>query len=150
MAIDLAALKIELETDPLGIGYALFIADGTIREITRLINEINPAFLVPNDPVTSIDLIGAVDIDEYKALTGTGGSIKRDMWRDILQAVSAENAIDPNATGLKAQIMGIWDAGGPTRTALIALQTRLGSRAEVLFGTGTTLVNRNITDALNL
>jgi hypothetical protein len=45
-------------------------------------------------------------------------------------------------------LASIFGAGSATRTALLALQTRKGSRAEQLFGSGVTVSDNDIAIAL--
>lgn len=55
------------------------------------------------------------------------------LWQSImnLSVVPVKNAI------VRGQVMEVWAVNSRTRTNLVKLQTRTGSRAEVLFGDGT-------------
>jgi hypothetical protein len=122
---DLLKLKEEIETDPLGLGY-----DADDPHCAELLNEVNGDYSIDREAVDGQELQMAVVINEYAALS----DIQRMGWQAIISAGSGIIAVSD--ARVKAQIAAIWGPGTTTRANLILLQTRSGSRAEVLFGSG--------------
>ncbi len=78
-------------------------------------------------------LQAAVVASEYEAVTITDA--ERRMWSDLLRLprIPVKNA------NIRGQVLAIWAAGTTTRSNLGNLQSRTGSRAEVLWGDGATV-----------
>lgn len=133
MAVDLATLNAELETDPLGLGYATFVAAGNATHMAALVNDRSlGAGVVVVDSVTTTDMQRAVVATEYLTLAAP----QRDLWLAIL---SASDSVPVADSLIRAQILAVWLAGTDTRSNLGALQTRPASRGELLFGAGVTV-----------
>lgn len=142
-AIDYAALKTELGTDPAGIGYAASVAAGNDTETARLINEVRtvaPTFTINRGPVSSQLVVNEFDATEFGLL------VTNDLLR--LSIVTQFGTVDLSDASTRQILGAIFPAGGPTRTNLIALATRACSRAEFLFGRGTEVSPVDVAKAL--
>ena len=140
MAVSLPVLKTEIQTDPQGYNYT-----GSNLEIANALNLVRAAEIVTRKTVSAEELQTSVVIAEYIALT----DIERTGWNSIL-IVAAPNGMDVSNAALRNQIAAIWGAGTTTRANLIALQTRTGTRAEVLFGEGTRISDYDVEEVLLL
>jgi len=140
LAIDLASLKTEIQTDPQGYGYT-----GSNLQISNALNLIRVTEVVTRKTISAEELQISIIIAEYTTLT----DVARMGWNAIL-IVAASHGIDVSNTALRNQILAIWGAGTATRSNLATLQTRIGSRAEVLFGEGTTISDHLVEEALLL
>lgn len=133
--IDYSALKSELATDPVPMGYAgqtdtaiLILINGTTRTMPRgavdaqvIVDALNPA-----EFASMADL----QLQEFNMITSTG-------------RVDVGNA---NVQGQLSRLFTL--AAFPiTRAAIILLATRPASRAEQLFGTGTTVAGDDLLTA---
>lgn len=136
---DLPLLREELDTDPKGLGYA----GKTNQQQADLINEIGlSGEIIDVLHVAPAILQVAVEPTEYNTLPPT----RRDFWRDLLLAFP----IEMSEQSIRDQIDFIWNGKVVTNANLIALQTRVGSRCEVLFGDGVVATSKNIDEALLL
>ncbi len=139
MAIDLAALKTELQTDPVGLGYVFDEAnDASNADILNNANGDKPR-TVDNNDIAASDFVAQTTFDAYDGLTAA-----ETAYYDML--VSRERIAVTADT--KANLAGI---GGTSRWAtadrptmeprVTALMQRTGSRAEELRDTlGVSLV----------
>ena len=92
--------------------------------------------------VSTSALQNAVLASDYTGLTAA----QQQLWLTII--VAGGGHIDVSQTGIRNQIGSIFGAGTTTRANLLALQTRAGSRAEALFGLGTTLSSTDIANGV--
>jgi len=124
---DLAALKTEVNNDPITMGYAAVVSQTTL--LLKLLND--PANNVGGEtaatPLTPETLWDAVDAGEY---SGNPLGDQRGLI-DILLNRDPGTNLEP----MRAKVLDIF-GNGPTEDAL-ALQTSALSRSEVLFGQGT-------------
>ena len=129
--VDLQTLKTEIQTDPKGLGYSGLAGPA---DIAAKLNEhgasgetIEPTF------IDTIDAAAAVDVTEYAALSLD----RRQLWSDILTA-GQDRGFPAKHSGIRSLIGDLFTAGNSpiTRAALLALQVRSASRAEILFGEG--------------
>ena len=149
MTLDRARLREELRTDPLGYGYAEWVADGSDQALGDLLNHVRDGVTAPRDgkpigaairvdrlDVTPIELLDAVDprdLDPSPAVAA---------W---FQALASRPQI-PAAlvTRLGAHLAPASEA----RARLAARLTRTGSRAEQLFGAGAWVRHEDVAHAL--
>lgn len=125
MPIDDAILKAEIDTDPMGLGYA----GKTDPEVAELLNTVGlSGEKIDRDFVDGQEMMSVVVIPDYAVLS----DIQRMGWSAIISA--GTGMVDVNNAGTIAQITAIWGPGTTTRDNLIALRQRDASRAEVLFG----------------
>jgi hypothetical protein len=118
--IDHTELKTELDTDPTGLGYNSENAEDAAR-----LNEVRAGIIVSVSSAPVVGVIEAIVPAEWIGLT--------DAQRAGLGLYATQETINPNAPNITDAFSSFF-APGPTRTALIALQTREGSRAEELWG----------------
>lgn len=131
--MDLQSLKDELINDPLSRGYAAM-------DDVQAANSLNAPDRQPNrESLTSDQLMGALDENEYNALVARG----KKYW-DLL--VTAGGI--PLTTIVKQQLSTLFPDPSNTRTNLLALLKRVGSRAEEL-GLGS-VTSSNVADARRL
>jgi len=134
--MDYVALKTEITTDPTARGYAAPYAAGSDIEVANLLNEIQAGIEVDVPFLDAWELQGAIVATEFAALDAD----RRALWSNILVA----GRIEVQNTNVRNQILLIWVAGTTTRSNIAALQTRNGSRAEQLFGFGTTVTHSQV------
>ena len=140
MAIDKAALKSELLTDPTGLGYAAQIALGSYQGCADLLNQPRGSITVLRPDVRGTDVFGSIVIGEYDALTASR--------RDFVNLLIAMSAVDATNATIRANVLAIFGAGTTTRANFAALAQRIGSRAEQLFGTGIQVTHADVGYAL--
>lgn len=142
----LSELNTELQTDPLTLGYAPLIAAGDHSGLAAILNDVAGAGAASIDRefVDAATFQSQVDPTEYLALTVA----QQNLWNAILTASTSTQVPLKNST-LRSQVLAVW-AAGTTRTNLAALQTRTGSRAEVLWGDGAVVTHTMIAEALGV
>ncbi len=132
--IDLTALKAELDNDPSGRGYA-----GTQdAEAAVLLNEVQVGLTINRTEASTQEIREAVEVADWTSRTAA--------QRDAMMFLTAGEALNPNNANVVAAFQSIFSATG-TLTKLAALQTEDGSRAEELFGDGTTVQHRDVAAA---
>lgn len=142
MPVNVSALRVELLTDPKGLGYSTFV---TFRDLNRLVDLLNTRGLtsevVSIGTITSMDLQANVVGSEYVALTAA----QRNLWDVVIFTGTGGIAI--SNTNVRGQITAVWSAATTTRANLVALQNRPASRAEVLFGENTLIQTGEVDQA---
>ena len=126
--MDYAALKTEIQTDPLALGYAANVASGNDSAIAEALNLVRGTISIDRQIVDSHEVIDATAAAEWAALTAG----EKQRYQTIVGAgkVNLENA------NVRAAFSAMFAAGTATRAALIAMLTQTGSRAGQLgFGT---------------
>lgn len=123
MALDFLALKAELQTDPLGLGYAVFIASGSDHRLADLLNEPRAAIRVDRGLIPSHEVVNVLEWTD----AAVGVSLQP------ISAILAAGQVDVSNVRVRAAFATVFPAGSGTRTRLIALATRDGSRAAQLF-----------------
>ncbi len=126
--IDPVALKAELDTDPSGLGYAAHMTSGNNTALVGLLNEPHAADQVDRGIVPAHEIVTATDATEWAALS----SAEKGRYDTITGA----GEIDASATNVRDAFAAMFAGGTTTRTALLAIGTRDGSRVEALFGVG--------------
>ena len=148
MPVGLSALRVELLTDPVSMGYSSYVSNGTFSILTGIVNSVSAnahtvTSAVAVSRVASLDLQVAVVAAEFLALSaGT-----QALWNAALTA--AVNGIAISNTTFRAQVTTVWSAGTTTRANLVTLQERRCSRAETLFGEQTQVDVDQIAKAVN-
>lgn len=125
----LAVLRTELQTDPLGLGYATPIAEGAYQTVADLCNN-PPAGQTAHVylPIASPSVVAAIAKAEWLALTPDD--------RAWLSFVVAQPIVDATVVQLRTDLGALFPAGSQSRSNLLALSQRLATRAEAL-GVGT-------------
>lgn len=132
MAINVSALKVEIQTDPKALGYS---APARVGDLNRLADLLNTRGAGAGDTTTvgttnAFELQQLVVPAEYLALT----QAQRDLWDCIITTGTVR--ISLSNTLIRNQIGAVWSAATSTRGNIVATQSRSASRIEVLFGEG--------------
>lgn len=141
---DVAALKAEIENDPLGIGYAP--ANGNTQELLDLINAKN--YTTSKPKISSAKVRSATKYSWYNKLIQDEQEWLR--WMTGTNGFDEENM--DVTTDLRKKLTGATGGGGSSawhadnkdaaEAAMLALIDVPGGRAEVLWGFGT-IIGRN-------
>jgi hypothetical protein len=131
---DLAALKSEVNTDPISMGY---VPDAMDDGVIFLINDVdsNQAPEQINRPLEEVktsEVAGVIDATEYDGLTAYDKA-----WVDQFISRGEDEVLTPH----KDKFLAVFGAGSVTRTAALALLPKDATRAEVLFGINTVITN---------
>lgn len=120
------ALKTEIQTDPAGLGYGTWATPADDARIAGLINDATKR-TINRMLVPSWEIVGAFNPAEFVALT--------QLQQAQLTTILSGGLVNIQNTNVRSIVGGIFPVG-PTRTALLALQTQTVSRADELnFGT---------------
>ena len=147
MAIDLAALKTEIETDPAGIGYPPWVEDGTAgavaKQIADLLNADRQVSGFRRHAVRSADVRATFDPTELAAVASA------DI--QILQLyVVGDVLVNFDDINVETLLRETFPNPSTTRTNLIALAQK-ATRAWELFAQGDTVAwDRHVLPALRL
>jgi hypothetical protein len=143
MPLTTAQLLSEIQNDPKALGYAAFISSHSDEGIASLINlktgsgsgSVNIGVLL------SYQIFNCFDRTEWAALT--------TQQKSDINAILAMGQVDTANTNVRAVFTSAFtNAAGPTRTAVNALVSVTGSRAEVLGGYGTVVLSSDVAKAL--
>ena len=139
---NLLTLKGNVQTDPRSLGFAALLPSKDYREVSALMNA--PSRETLDVATISIgDLQGSVDATEFESLTDS----KRALWLSLLQSAEG-GGVEATNENIRAQILSVWGTG-TTGTTLVALQSRLATEMELLFGENATCTPQAIGRALN-
>lgn len=117
------ALKIELDTDPKGLGYV----DKTNQEVAALLNEIGlSGETILKSSVSSEEMLFALDYDDLVGLLVA--------QLQILTLYTNNGDLDINNVLVQKTFKALFGAETPSRANLLALAQQSASRAQVLFG----------------
>lgn len=146
--MDYAALKTELTTDPKAIGYAsqLNISDIAVAAMLNATTG-NGAATVNLPSIAHDDL--AILIAPVVMALSTATAALQAQWGPMLQLIGGIQSVALNAQNLG--MLNALSADFPTQlpaSAVTAATTRMGSRAEVLFGVGTVVSWTDIAKAM--
>jgi hypothetical protein len=120
----LAALAAELADDPLGLGLVAM----SDAQAADALNLPRATIAVDRDIAEAYELLDATAPADWASLTAA----EKQRYQTITGA-GRVNLRNPN---VRASFLAMFPPASATRTALAALQTRQGSRAEQLFGVG--------------
>lgn len=139
-----AALASEISSNPIAMGYAA--AAGNPYEIALLLNQNpEPAGVTGGQEsifrrtTPTIDLISCIVAADYTALVVT--------QRDLCALVFSTPTVKTGDAAFRTLVTSIF-AAGTTRNNLIAVASRLCSRAEALWGDGFRVTDRQVATAL--
>lgn len=139
MPINFAQLKIEIETDPSLRGYAAHLTTGSDHKTTDLLNALTTS-TVERDIVSAHEVYEAILPAEWAALTS--------VEKQRVQTLLGMGQVNLKGSNTRASLGAVFITGTTTRGNLLALQTRVCSRAEQLFGTGTVITPEEVAKAL--
>jgi hypothetical protein len=126
--MDYLQLKNEFVNDPKGYGYAEAWSSGQDWKLADLINQVHDTIKITRDTVSTYEIFDAIVPDEWDALTATEKS--------RIQLILSMGQVSLKGANTRAALSKAFGAGTTTRSNLIAMMTRPGSRAEELFGAG--------------
>lgn len=130
MPVNHVALKAELLADPSALGYAAMIGAGNHAGLAAALNMVRQAITIKRDIIPAHELFEAVVATDYTALSAAE--------RTRLQMILSMGSVNVSGDNTRAQLAAMFGAGTATRTAILAIIDRKGSRAEQLFNTTVT------------
>ena len=130
MAINYAALKAEVQTDPLALGYATPLAAGNHAALADLLNQVRSGISIDLETVQAWAVFNAIVPAEWAALSA--------QEKQRIQIILSMGTVSVKGANTRSAFLAAFAAGTTTRTNLAALQTRVGSRAEQLFSQSVT------------
>ena len=152
MTISFPALKTEIQTDPRGYGYAPLVAAGSDSLVATLLNKVRDgtdgfaAITIRRGDIKSSELFESITAADWNAIATQGS---RDWLQSIANIPTLRLQLDNGSdTNILAGLKLLFGAGTVTRTNLIAIATRSGSRTEELFGVGIAVTDQDIARAL--
>jgi hypothetical protein len=130
---DLLALKTEVTTDPIGVGYDV---NGATKDILAMLNdaELNPGNETTGAPLTA-RVLWEISADSPDDLTPHGQFSVGDQFV-MQQLFEISSGPDDDLSWARARVLNLFPANDGIPQAINALLRGL-SRAEVLFGTDT-------------
>lgn len=139
VAINYPNLKVEVDTDPEGLGYA----GKSDYDISVLMNTPGASGETLFKSYTPVEDVAACIVrSEYDALAAAGKTYLNEV---VLKGTKVKTG---DAT-LRAQIAALFGAGTTTRTNLTNVASRAASRAEILFGENSYITDQDIATARN-
>lgn len=143
MSVDAVALRTELQSDPSALGYAAAVASGNDQSLADALNlpRSGAAFSQFRNAIPAADVVGAVAPADFTALN--------QLLTTKLQFLFTGGFLDATNSNTRAIFLALFaGATAPTVTALTALASRQGSRAEKLFGAGVAVTTTDVSRAL--
>lgn len=132
----LAGLQSERTNDPAALGYA----GKTDAQVAALINTATATSVFRND-IKTAEIVGTIVAADFVSLSAV--QIAK------LQLMLTNGVFDATVSNTRTIFLGIFTGMTNTITALTALAQRPGTRAEVLWGTGTIVTERQCGQARN-
>jgi hypothetical protein len=150
----LAALKSELTLDPAAIGYNSNndVTNQNWLALKSKINAVKQTIDVPRIDIAPSEVLEAIDIRDLTVPGSVTQPTLACSWLESLTqmpTVRVQKDDGTDTTVLKNLKLLLVGAGQGSQARLTALSTRKGSRAEQLFGTGFTVSEPNVADALS-
>ncbi len=152
----LTQLKTELQTDPSSLGYAAPLAAGTMAALAGLLNQPRASIRIRRADIASSEVAIAIEVTDFTSLQAnpTAAQLSSERrylaWLTAILAVPAVRLLnnDGSNTPVITNFQAMFPAGSGTRTRLLALAERDGSRAEQLFGVGVVVSYQDVGLAL--
>jgi len=140
MPVNYAQLKTELQTDPTAIGYAPMLSAGDHAGVAAALNLVRQTITIRRDILPAHELFECVVTAEYNSLTASEKS--------RLDTILGMGTVNVKGDNTRSQLSAMFVAGTATRTNMLAIMDRKGSRAEQLFGLSTKVAPSDIALAL--
>lgn len=131
------ALRSEIENDPASLGYAPFRLSGSDNAIADALNLVRSTITVNKASMNFNDFTHAM-ISQLNTLSTAQGT--------QMQILGTAGIIYLGDTATRTYLEGVYSTTA-AKNQLQALYTRTGSRAEFLWGDGTTISNDDIVTA---
>jgi hypothetical protein len=156
MAVSLAQLKTELQTDPLTYGYAAYIAANEPENCASALNKIRlgndgeAAITIRRADISASEVLEVIDSRDFEAAPSTA----HVAWFESATQLTRIRLVNTDGTDTRAlgnlkRILQNADVQG-SEARLTALANRNGSRAEQLFGPDTVVSISDVVTALAL
>jgi hypothetical protein len=139
MALNYAALKAELQNDPLGLGYAPHLTSGNDSALADMLNLVRATIAIDRETIPSYEVFDAIVPAEWASLSA--------QEKQRIQLVLSMGQVYVKGANTRSAFLAAFAAGTTTRANLGALQGRQGSRAEQLFGLGASVSAQDIAQA---
>ena len=148
MTINYVQLKAELLTDPNAYGYAPLIAIGNDQGLADMLNLPRAAIVMPRPDVSPLEILEAIKVTDF--VPTAQQSILYGSWLESVTQYPSVRILKENGTDTRVMtnLMTILVNGSQSEVRLRALASRPGSRAEQIFGIGTTVAHMDIAQAL--
>lgn len=148
MPFTTAQLATELTTDPANLGYAALIAAGNDRDLAAALNLVrsgtsadNKSYTVWRNDVSPKEVVNCIAPADFTNAT--------QIQITKLNLLFTGNSVDATLSNVRANMANIFSgASAATTNALAAVSRRNGSRAESLWGTGTSVSADDVAKAL--
>lgn len=144
MAITSTSLASEIQADPAALGYAALVAAGDDASIVAALNlrRAGASFQVFRNDISQADIVGCIASADFKAATA--------LQIAKLQFLFPPGVLlDASSANTRQIILDLFTgASAGTISALTAVASRQGSRAEVLFGVGAVVAISDVSFAL--
>lgn len=130
----LDTLRTEIAQDPAALGYAALKTKADDAALAATINLVRAGagYVIARTDVKASEVIGAISNTDFAALT--------QLLISKLTFLFTGGTIDVTNSNTKQILQDIFSAASaPTKAAVLAVCTRQGSRAEVLFGANFTV-----------
>lgn len=146
--IDYGMLKTELNSDLLGLGYAIHVASGNDTALAEMLNEVRLTISVPRETVRSGEFMDAIDPTEFGALTALQLN-RLTFFLSMFSSTGREaGGIPIKSAKVRQMLDAIFNTNPTTKAAMTVLRQRAGSRAEQLFGAETHVRHEDVAIAL--
>lgn len=140
---ELAALKQELQQDPLSLNYAAHLASGDDGGLAALLNAPRAGQTCQSGPLTTQQVLAAITLSDL----ASGQDTALLAWIQVIAAMPV--GLDLNNAKVAAVFQRFFASGTASLTALAALRTVIGcSRGQALFGVATTIDAADVAAAL--
>lgn len=128
MAINHAALKTEIDTDPRGLGLVALRNAGSDQGIADALNLVRAGtdYQISRTEVQGWELADALVRTDWTSLSASD--------KQLFQIYASREIINISASNIVAALVAMFGPATATRANLVMLGKRQGSRAEVLFG----------------
>lgn len=149
MSVDLVALASEINNDPKAMGFAALKTAGNDQGIANLLNALTgPGAASINVTSMAKDAFVEAVAASFFGLWNLSATLqaKYDRALQILNGFSL--TVNPNGTNLGNLLAAMVADSVMAPATKTAIQTRTGSRAEVLFGQGVIISSRDVAAAL--
>ena len=141
MPFTLEELQTELLTDPESYGYAAM----SDQHAANALNNVRASITFPRPDVTPLEILEAIAIDDFIAVQTT----LMGSWLESLTQFPSIRILKDNGsdTRVMSNIMKVLKNGSASETRIRALASRSGSRAEQLWGYGSTVDHAQVAGA---
>ena len=150
MAVDLAQLKTELETDPNSYGYAPYIAAGNMQTLADMLNQRRTAIVMGRAIILREEALACWNLAEVEISYAADPSVLELACHAMSHPKFNMLTRDENGRYIDEHVYDLArNIGYLTDTAMTNLTVRTGSRAEELWAAGDIVTWYNCSQALN-